>query len=470
MNNITENGGAINKQSFNNHILSSFTQNDILFIKTPIMNSPSSQTSSTSSSTTQPNESRYNIFDNQKNNNKQISQEVPTFKNIVDNNDLYQSPFQSKFQNQEQSTNIYSNSEGSSRITSENNNRNLLNIFKSENNNNNNCNIESINKSLESNIKKGIKIPVGEKTINQLILDLYENDKREETLSEIIKRKDSIPNLHLYISYSPMIMTILLQEVLSIYRYILPPNQKLKARSSNRVCNTLALLQLVASNLESRSILIKSRIIVYLFPFLKTGSRNKPFEYLRLSTLNVISALIKVEIRDVIKLLLDSDLISSCLKIMETCSELSKTVSTFILQKILNEDEGLNYFCQSPTRLQQIFHSLNSMIEAMLPDHMSSRLLKHIVRCYLRLSDNLKARDMLSKSIMPECFSNGQLNDFLNQEGDMIVKRWYHQLMTNVFPQQQQQQPPRRSPFNQQQQQQQQQQQYNNNRRGFNRK
>lgn len=39
---------------------------------------------------------------------------------------------------------------------------------------------------------------------------------------------------------------------------------------------------------------------------------------------------------------------------MEAGSELSKTVATFILQKILLDDSGLNYICQTYDRFSHV--------------------------------------------------------------------------------------------------------------------
>ena len=43
---------------------------------------------------------------------------------------------------------------------------------------------------------------------------------------------------------------------------------------------------------------------------------------------------------DVINFLLQTEIIPLCLRIMETGSELSKTVATFIVQKILLDENG----------------------------------------------------------------------------------------------------------------------------------
>ena len=51
--------------------------------------------------------------------------------------------------------------------------------------------------------------------------------------------------------------------------------------------------------------------------------------------------------QEVINFLLTTEIIPLCLRIMESGSELSKTVATFILQKILLDDTGLSYICQT---------------------------------------------------------------------------------------------------------------------------
>lgn len=64
-------------------------------------------------------------------------------------------------------------------------------------------------------------------------------------------------------------------------------------------------------------------------------------------------------------------------------------VATFIVQKILLDDVGLDYICTTAERFFAVGRVLGSMVGA-LAEQPSSRLLKHIIRCYLRLSDNPK--------------------------------------------------------------------------------
>jgi CCR4-NOT transcription complex subunit 9 len=126
---------------------------------------------------------------------------------------------------------------------------------------------------------------------------------------------------------------------------------------------------------------------LYLYPFLNTVSPHRPFEYLRLTSLGVIGALVKVDDPEVVNFLLQTEIIPLCLRIMETGSELSKTVATFIVQKILLDDMGLTYVCATAERFFAVSTVLSGMVTKLL-ETPSVRLLKHIVRCYLRLSEH----------------------------------------------------------------------------------
>lgn len=192
-------------------------------------------------------------------------------------------------------------------------------------------------------------------------------------------------------------MASLLQEIISVYP-LLNPSQ-LTAAASNRVCNALALLQCVASHTETRGLFLGGRshcfaclanlltdqahIPLFLYPFLNTTSKSRPFEYLRLTSLGVIGALVKNDSSEVINFLLTTEIIPLCLRIMETGSELSKTVAIFIVQKILLDDTGLAYICQTYERFYAVGTVLSNMVNQLV-EQQTVRLLKHVVRCFLR--------------------------------------------------------------------------------------
>ncbi|KAJ1352124.1 CCR4-NOT transcription complex subunit 9 [Parelaphostrongylus tenuis] len=167
--------------------------------------------------------------------------------------------------------------------------------------------------------------------ILQWILDLKDVSKRENALLELSKKRDSVPELPIWLWYSFGTMAALLQEVIAIYPAIMPAN--LTASQSNRVCNALALMQCVASHKDTRGPLLQAHIPLYLYPFLHTTKTSRSFEYLRLTSLGVIGALVKTDEKEVISFLLSTEIIPLCLRIMEQGTELSKTVATFILTK-----------------------------------------------------------------------------------------------------------------------------------------
>jgi len=125
-----------------------------------------------------------------------------------------------------------------------------------------------------------------------LVLQLTNPEQRESALLELSKKREAFSDLAPILWHSFGTISALLQEIISIYPMLSPPN--LTAHASNRVCNALALLQCVASHQETRRLFLEAHIPLYLYPFLNTVSKNRPFEYLRLTSLGVIGALVKV--------------------------------------------------------------------------------------------------------------------------------------------------------------------------------
>eukprot|EP00252_Welwitschia_mirabilis_P009494 TRINITY_DN2212_c0_g1_i3.p1 TRINITY_DN2212_c0_g1~~TRINITY_DN2212_c0_g1_i3.p1 ORF type:complete len:286 (-),score=47.32 TRINITY_DN2212_c0_g1_i3:518-1375(-) len=189
-----------------------------------------------------------------------------------------------------------------------------------------------------------------------------------------------------------------------------------------------ALLQCVASHPDTRVHFLNAHIPLYLYPFLNTVSKTRPFEYLRLTSLGVIGALVKVDDTEVINFLLSTEIIPLCLRTMEMGSELSKTVATFIVQKILLDDVGLAYICATAERFFAVGAVLGNMVSS-LAEQPSTRLLKHIIRCYLRLSENPRACEAL-KNCLPEILRDATFSSCLRE--DQTTRRWLTQLIYNV--------------------------------------
>ncbi|KAK9448535.1 putative cell differentiation protein rcd1 [Limtongia smithiae] len=258
------------------------------------------------------------------------------------------------------------------------------------------------------------------------ILELMQGPNREQALLELSKKREQFDDLALILWHSFGVMSMLLQEIVSVYPALSPPT--LSSQTSNRVCNALALLQCVASHNETRSLFLRAHIPLFLYPFLNTTSKTRPFEYLRLTSLGVIGALVKNDSTEVINFLLSTEIIPLCLRIMETGSELSKTVAIFIVQKILLDDNGLGYICQTYDRFYAVGTVLSSMV-SQLVEQQTVRLLKHVVRCYLRLSDNARAREAL-RQCLPEPLRDATFSQALRD--DATTKKCLTQLLVTL--------------------------------------
>ena len=274
------------------------------------------------------------------------------------------------------------------------------------------------NSEIEEAKSQKLKSPDTEiQKIIDLINEIKKETKRDHALSELSKKRETFKDLALYIWYSTGTVSSLLQEIISTYELLEP--QKLTIQISNRVCNVLALFQCVAANHQTRPYFLSAQIPIFLYPFLNTAHKSRPYEYLRLTALGVIGALVKFDNPEVISFLLNTEIIPSCLKIMERGSELSKTISTFIVQRILLDDYGLKYICSSPQR----FFTISCVFSRMIINNPSQRLCRHIIRSYARLSDNNLVKDILKENI-PSSFKD---KNFINSLDDSS-KKWMNYL------------------------------------------
>lgn len=81
---------------------------------------------------------------------------------------------------------------------------------------------------------------------SQLIDQLLKSSSREASLAELSRCREVIPDLAILLWNSPAVVTVLLNEVVNIYPLLSPPS--LSSQSSTRVCNSLALMQCIASH------------------------------------------------------------------------------------------------------------------------------------------------------------------------------------------------------------------------------
>lgn len=107
----------------------------------------------------------------------------------------------------------------------------------------------------------------------------------------------------------------------------------------------------------------------------------------------MIGALLKGEdSSEAVKHLIKTELIVLCLRIMKKGSDMSKTVATFIVMKILLDNVGLDYICRTDERMNAVAQILKDLMEEIEPgkneDTKDLKMIGQILRCFLRLSEN----------------------------------------------------------------------------------
>ena len=255
------------------------------------------------------------------------------------------------------------------------------------------------------------------KQIVKWVEQIRDESTREKALEELSHKRESLTDLALYIWYSTGTVATLLQEIINTYQLLAPP--KLSIAKSNKACSVLALFQCVAAHPETRKPFLQAQIPIFLYPFLNTLNKSKPYEYIRLTALGVIGALVKVDNSEVISYLLNTEIIPLCLRIMERGSELSKTVACFIVQRILLDDNGLKYICEKNERL----NAINTVLGFMIKNKPSPRLVKHIIRSYCRLAENQEGKNLL-KNNLPQEMKEAEFINTLDESS----KKWLQNL------------------------------------------
>ncbi|XP_074378734.1 cell differentiation protein rcd1-like [Apium graveolens] len=211
-----------------------------------------------------------------------------------------------------------------------------------------------------------------------------------------------------------------IKEVLSIYKSLTP--EKLNMKDSSKVCDVLVLFECFATHPQTKMQFLNGiflhflkamrlvpvnvfiQIHCYLYPFLETEETSKPFQYLRLMSLGVIGGLLK-EVGDpstkvAVHCLLESGLFPLCLKSIEYGNELSQSTASWIMSRIMMQEQGLQYCCEPANRLCVIMKVFNDVIEKM-QDEPSSLVLKNIIQCYVILSNDPSRGCLLLRSFIP---------------------------------------------------------------------
>ncbi|KAF0991336.1 hypothetical protein HZS_1424 [Henneguya salminicola] len=269
------------------------------------------------------------------------------------------------------------------------------------------------------------------------LLEMLPNpNTRHETLLELEKNKGNVKIAQLlWISFG--CVASLIQELVMVYPYLncAPLNPSL----STRIGCVLELIHVLASDVVTRSQFLKcnffsiyeANIIYLLFPLLNGDKNNKTCEYLRLSALGVICSLITAENNEITQYLLNTELFYLLIKIMETSSDLARTVEAFIINykvstysflRLITTEIGLSYLCRNSQRLSLTLIVLGKMVYSISlnPEKSHKKLLKHILRCYFRIMEDEKSGHSIVFKNIPNELSYKAFKDILAEDKNCL--------------------------------------------------
>nr|QSE03626.1 CCR4 NOT complex subunit Rcd1 Caf40 [Metchnikovella dogieli] len=237
----------------------------------------------------------------------------------------------------------------------------------------------------------------------------------EAALKHLVKKKNTYPDLGWLLWNTFGSVLSLLKVVFSGYSLI--DTKSLSWDDSTRICNALSLLEAVAT--EPRTVIwfIKAHLPIYLYPLLTTKDSTREFEYVRLTGLGVVGAILKTGNKDATAFLISTEITPLILYVIERCSDLSKTVSLFILHQLLCEKTGIDHICADEELLMKVVHVLNEtatdQIEA---EAKNARIIKAAFKCYSELFKNKEKGRLAHKTTSKEFLNDKLILKLLHEE------------------------------------------------------
>ena len=209
-------------------------------------------------------------------------------------------------------------------------------------------------------------------------------------------------------------MAVILQEIISIYQYL--STSKLTLEKANIIICAISLLKCIASNQETRHEFLESKFLIFLYPFINNTNKAKPYEYLKLSSLSIINALLTETDNEIISFLIDTEIIPKLLKIMEKGAELTRKIACCIISQIVQDDNGTKYICETKERYSAII----TYMKKMLKNKCNQITINRILKTFLKLSENKDAKNILKNDILNEITDKNFINYLCDSSKNLL--------------------------------------------------
>ena len=256
----------------------------------------------------------------------------------------------------------------------------------------------------KDNKNKGKKELTEEEMIIKWINEIKNDNTCIKAIINLSKYSDKNNNLALYLWYSRGTMAVVLQEIISVYQYL--SKSQLTLEKANVIYCAISLLKCIASNPETRHEFLESKILIFLYPFINNTNKAKPYEYLKLSSLSVINALLTETDNEIISFLIDTEIIPKLLKIMEKGAELTRKIACCIVSQIVQDDNGSKYISEAKERYSAIITYMKKMLKI----NCNQVTINRILKAFLKLSENKDAKNILKNDILKEITDKNFIN------------------------------------------------------------
>ena len=252
-----------------------------------------------------------------------------------------------------------------------------------------------------------------EDLIIKYIKELKDEEKRSKAISKLSEYYDKNKNLPIYLWYSQGTMAILLQEIISTYKYF--SSTKLSSEKYSKIRNILLLLTSLSSHEEIRLKFIESKMPIFLYPFLNSTSTAKQNEYIKLLTLTVITNLIISQDPETISFFINTQIIPILLKIIDRGPLISKVPACLMIHLIVKSDEGLKYICEDKMRYSAIILFMRHMLK----NKNNQKIIEQTLKTFLRLAENSDARIILKNTLLKE-IKDKNFTKHLNESSKLL--------------------------------------------------
>ncbi|EAX93247.1 Cell differentiation family, Rcd1-like containing protein [Trichomonas vaginalis G3] len=243
-----------------------------------------------------------------------------------------------------------------------------------------------------------------ETAIAQIKLITLSQKDRAEAIQSLSHQREQIPNIGVLLWESPASVAALLEEIISVVPHIaaisnspVTTQTTISSNHAARVCYALTLFQSIAvASDEVRTQFLKADIPSYLTPFLHTLNQSRECEHFKLASLGIIGTIAMSNSQEAFDYLISKDFVPLCLRILKFSSEIHKIFASYIIQRILSTQRGIDEICKDAEKIKSVLDVLYNEVKILVVNY-NPRIVRNIIFAYQYLFQSKVAVSILSQ-------------------------------------------------------------------------